>query len=126
MTNMELFSLILNSDKRILIDSCLQHAAAAMNLPSVVLWNGTSPVVFGHDLHTNIIAKKPGNFKLPGSLYFDFDFMGQEHEYPYTKDVELFSLDEIVKAIGDDGKVADVTGLKNIKTSKNVVKGFGS
>lgn len=126
MTNMELFSLILNSDKRILIDSCLQHAAAAMNLPSIVLWNGTSPVVFGHDLHTNIIAKKPGNFKLPGSLYFDFDFMGQEHEYPYTKDVELFSLDEIVKAIGDDGKVADVTGLKNIKTSKNAVKGFGS
>jgi len=125
MSNMELFSLILNSDKRILIDSCLQHAAAAMGLSSVVLWNGTSPKVFGHDIHTNITAKEPGNFKLPGSLYFDFDFLGQEQEYPYVEDVELFDIDEIVEAIGDDGKIESVDKLKGIKTTKNIVKGFG-
>jgi hypothetical protein len=49
MPNMELFSLLLVSQKRVLIDSCLQHAAAAaaLGLSSVVLWVGTSPKVFG-------------------------------------------------------------------------------
>ncbi len=126
MSNMELFSLILNSDKRILIDSCLQHAAAALGLSSIVLWNGTSPKVFGHDLHTNIVAKEPGNFKLPGSLYFDFDFLGQEQEYPYLEDVELFNIEDILIALDDDGVVNDPAGFKGIKTSKNIVKGFGS
>ena len=73
MTNMELVSLLLHSDKRILIDSCLQHAAAALKMPSVVLWNGTSPKIFGWDMHTNIQAKKPAKFKLPNSVLFDFD-----------------------------------------------------
>jgi len=43
MPNMELFSLLLVSQKRVLIDSCLQHAATALGLSSVVLWVGTSP-----------------------------------------------------------------------------------
>ena len=44
---MELFALLVESKKRILIESCLQHAAAAFKLPSTVLWIGTSPIVFG-------------------------------------------------------------------------------
>ena len=36
MTNMELVSLLLHSEKRLLIDSCMQHAAAALKMPSVV------------------------------------------------------------------------------------------
>ncbi|MHA2164165.1 MAG: hypothetical protein ACXABF_17270 [Candidatus Thorarchaeota archaeon] len=101
MTNMELVSTLLNSDKRILIDSCLQHAAAALKLPSVVLWNGTSPKVFGWDMHTNIQAIKPANFKLPNSYLFDFDFTGVEAEYPYVdEDEEIFDFDKIVEAVG--------------------------
>ena len=101
MSNMELVSILLNSDKRILIDSCLQHAAAALKLPSVVLWNGTSPKVFGWDMHTNIKAETPANFKLPGSYLFDFDFTGVEAEYPYVdEDEEIFNFDEIVEAVG--------------------------
>ena len=101
MSNMELVSTLLNSDKRILIDSCLQHAAAALKLPSVVLWNGTSPKVFGWDMHTNIQAEKPANFKLPNSYLFDFDFTGVEAEYPYVdEDEEIFDFDKIVEAVG--------------------------
>ena len=102
MSNMELLSILLNSDKRILIDSCMQHGAAALNLPSVVLWNGTSPKVFGWDMHTNIPASKPADFKLPNSVLFDFDFMGKEAEYPYVdEDDEIFDFDKIVEAVDE-------------------------
>jgi hypothetical protein len=96
---LEFLSILLHSDKRILIDSSLQHAAAALNLSSVVLWNATSPKVFGYDIHTNIETVKPQNFKLPGSYLFDFDFNGVEHEYPFTESEDLFDIEEIYDAI---------------------------
>ena len=99
LSTMELFSVLLHSEKRILIDSCLQHAAAAMKRPSTVLWNGTSPKVFGYDMHTNITTKIPYEFKLPGSYLFDFDFNGNEVEYPFTEEQELFDVNEIIKAV---------------------------
>jgi hypothetical protein len=99
LTLMEFFSILLHSNKRILIDSSLQHAAAALKKPSTVLWNGTSPSVFGYDTHTNITTKIPYNFKLPGSYLFDFDFNGSEIEYPFTEDQELFNVDEIIAAV---------------------------
>jgi hypothetical protein len=99
LSTLEFLSLILHSDKRILIDSCLQHAATALKLSSVVLWNGTSPKVFGYDMHTNIETVKPHNFKLPGSYLFDFDFNGSEHEYPFNENEELFDIDKIFEAV---------------------------
>jgi hypothetical protein len=99
LSTLEFLSLILHSDKRVLIDSCLQHAAAALKLPSVVLWNGTSPKVFGYDMHTNIETVKPHNFKLPGSYLFDFDFNGSEHEYPFNENEDLFDIDKIFEEI---------------------------
>tara|TARA_Y100000996_G_scaffold408332_1_gene387226 strand:- start:3984 stop:4877 length:894 start_codon:yes stop_codon:yes gene_type:complete len=101
MSNMELVSILLQSEKRIFIDSCMQHAAAALKMPSVVLWNGTSPKVFGWDMHTNIQARKPAKFKLPNSVFFDFDFIGVEAEYPYVDDEEdIFDFDKIIEAVG--------------------------
>ncbi len=101
MSNMELVSILLQSEKRIFIDSCMQHAAAALKMPSVVLWNGTSPKVFGWDMHTNIQARKPAKFKLPNSVFFDFDFIGVEAEYPYVdEDEEIFDFDKIIEAVG--------------------------
>ncbi len=97
----EFFSILLHSKKRVLIDSCLQHTAAALNKPSVVLWNGTSPKVFGYDLHTNIVTNIPYNFKLPNSYFFDFDFNGNEIEYPFTEQEHLFNIDEIIQAINE-------------------------
>ena len=99
LTTMELFSVLMHSEKRILIDSCMQHAAAAMKRPATVLWNGTSPKVFGYDMHTNISTKIPYEFKLPGSYLFDFDFNGNEIEYPFTEEQELFNVDEIIAAV---------------------------
>ena len=101
MSNMELVSILLQSEKRIFIDSCMQHAAAALKMTSVVLWNGTIQKVFGWDMHTNIQARKPAKFKLPNSVFFDFDFIGVEAEYPYVdEDEEIFDFDKIIEAVG--------------------------
>ncbi len=99
LSSLEFFSILLHSEKRLLIDSCLQHAAAALNLPSTVLWNGTNPKVFGYDIHTNITTKIPYDFKLPGSYLFDFDFNGNEIEYPFVEDEQLYDLDEVINSI---------------------------
>lgn len=96
---MEFFSILLHSQKRILIDSCLQHTAAAMKRKSTVLWNGTSPKVFGYEMHENIITDVPYDFKLPGSYLFDFDFNGNELEYPYPEGTQLYDINKIIESV---------------------------
>lgn len=100
MSNMELFSLLLISQKRILIDSCLQHASAALGRKSTVLWIGTSPKLFGYDLHDNITAIIDDNIKLPDSYLFDFSFNGALHECPLI-DFNIFDMDSIIYSINN-------------------------
>jgi ADP-heptose:LPS heptosyltransferase len=95
----EFLSVLIHSDVRILIDSCMQHAAAALKLPSMVLWNGTSPKVFGYDMHTNLETVMPNDFKLPNSYLFDFDFNGDEFEYPYDDTEDLYDMEKIFEYI---------------------------
>jgi len=94
--------LLLKTQKRILIDSCLQHAAAALDLPSTVCWVGTSPKVFGYDMHTNVAPVKPKKEECGGnmidSLFFDYDFNGPEYEYPYDG-FDIFNLQEIFDSV---------------------------
>ena len=100
MTNHELFSTLVLSDKRVLIDSSLQHAAAAMKLKSTVLWIGTSPKNFGYQMHSNIVAKPPkGNVKMIDSYLFDYSFDGISHECPYMDANEMFDINDIFKSI---------------------------
>lgn len=100
LTNHELFSVLVLSEKRVLIDSCLQHASAAMGLKSTVLWIGTSSKNFGYDLHDNIIANPPkGNVKLIDSYLFDYSFDGVPHECPYMNHEEMFDMNQIYKSI---------------------------
>jgi hypothetical protein len=100
MGNFELFSLLQASAKRVLIDSSLQHAAAALKLPSVVLWVGTSPKVFGYDMHKNIVANPPsGDVKLPDSSYFDYQLGGIVHECPYKSLEEMFDTTSVINEI---------------------------
>jgi len=100
MTNFEQFSMIAASDKRVLIDSSLQHASAAMGLRSTVLWIGTSPVNFGYNIHNNIVANPPkGTNKLIDSYIFDYSFEGTPHECPYNDLTEMFNVNEIIKSI---------------------------
>lgn len=95
----ELLLFLKFTNKRILIDSCLQHAAAAFDMPSTVLWIGTSHKTFGYSLHKNIYpaAKKKDDELIDGFLY-DNSFDGFEHEYPFTTH-EIFDLNAVVKTI---------------------------
>lgn len=100
MTNYELFTLLASTDKRVLIDSCLQHASTGLNLPSTVLWIGTSPTVFGYGIHSNIQAKPPVHKpKLINSYLFDYSFSGEVVECPYYDIEEIFDIKEIYNSI---------------------------
>lgn len=100
MSNFEQFSLLAASQKRLLIDSSLQHAAAGMGLRSTVLWVGTSPVNFGYRMHNNITANQPkGTNKLIDSYIFDYSFDGVVHECPYNDITEMFDVEQILKSI---------------------------
>ena len=100
LSNLELFSMLANSKKRVLIDSCLQHAAVAFNLQSTVLWIGTSPKVFGYKLHKNVVAKVPNKKnQLIGSYLFDYQFENNIHECPYINMNEMFDVNHILNSI---------------------------
>ena len=89
--NLALFAFINQSKKRFFIDSCLQHAAAALGMPSTVFWIGTSSTTFGYKLHNNIHVKKAkiAN-QLIYSQYFDYQFLDNEQECPYNNFTEMF------------------------------------
>lgn len=101
LSNTELCGLLELTDKRLLIDSSLQHAAAAFKLPSTVLWNATSSTIFGHKLHDNIQAKPKPMKPLPGSYLFDYQFDANENEFPYEEDDldDLFNIDQIIASL---------------------------
>jgi hypothetical protein len=101
LSNVELAGIVEISDKRLLIDSCCQHMAAAFSLPSTVLWNATSSTIFGHRLHTNIQAKEKPKKSLPGSYLFDYQFDANENEFPYEDEDlgELYNIDQIIASL---------------------------
>lgn len=88
------------SSKRLLIDSFAQHVAASINKHSTVCWVGTSPTIFGYDLHDNILSnpetRKPD---LRNSLYTKYSFGGDIFENPYNKETDIFTVDKIIKSI---------------------------
>lgn len=96
---MELATILMRSEKRVLIDSVLQHAAAALELPSTVLWVGTDPKLFGYDLHNNIVAHSPPDLKLPDGYLFDYNFEGVTYECPYKSEDEMFDTDAVIDVI---------------------------
>ena len=100
---MELMTILMRSEKRLFIDSCLQHGAAALDLPSTVMWIGTNPKVFGYDVHDNIVANQLPEFKLPDSFIFNYNFDGITHECPYKTEEEMFDVDEIISSVKRQG-----------------------
>jgi hypothetical protein len=100
LSNFELITILAASQKRVLIDSCLQHAATALNLPSTVLWIGTSPEVFGYEMHSNIKVNPPKyKPKLIGSYLFDYSFDGEAIQCPYDNVLEMFDLEKLNESI---------------------------
>lgn len=100
LSNMELFGLVAMSSKRLLIDSSLQHAAAALGKDSTVLWIGTDPKVFGYDLHVNIVANlEDSGFNLPDSYLFDYNFTGTLHECPVIDQTTMFDPADVINSL---------------------------
>ena len=94
-----LFGLLEHSQARLLVDSSLQHAAAALGLQSTVVWVATQPEVFGYKMHKNI---KPKTEFLEGtvdSYLFDYNFTGSIHECPYMDPLEIFDTEAILKTL---------------------------
>lgn len=92
----ETFAVCLFSQKRLLIDSFLQHACAALGLPSVVCWSETEPSVFGYKMHKNILpsAKKKSEFSKYAYLE-KHDITGNMHDFPY-ENIEIFDPNLII------------------------------
>jgi hypothetical protein len=101
LSNTELAGIVELTDKRLLIDSSLQHISCAFGLQATVCWNATSPVIFGHKMHDNIVAREKPKKDLPGSYFFDYAFDANEHEFPYEdEDVSnIFSTDQIIASL---------------------------
>jgi hypothetical protein len=90
---------LLFSDKRIFIDSYMQHAAAALELPSYVFWIGNSPVTFGYQIHKNITTQfQIGSTR--NSLYDPFDITGDPIQIA-TAPNDLFDTQTVINILRD-------------------------
>ena len=88
------------SDKRLVIDSFLQHTLAALYLPAVACWIVNSPMVYGYELHTNIFANSyTVEPDLRASLFNKFDWTGNELEFPYNDEEEIFDSKKIIDTL---------------------------
>jgi ADP-heptose:LPS heptosyltransferase len=92
--------LLTMSKKRLLIDSSAMHIATALKLPSVVTWVGTTPKVFGYDMHANIIANEPTKeLDLNHSYYQKLPLYEDISKIPYNDLNEIFNVKEIIELI---------------------------
>ena len=99
LNEMEMFALLKTTSGRILIDSCMQHAAAAMSLPSTVLWIANDPEVWSYDCHTHIQPNVKTTFNYPAKDFYQrYDIAGSTDEYPYDTD-DIFDVDQIVSSV---------------------------
>lgn len=89
------------TDKRLLIDSAPEHAAAALALSSTVVWIVNSPTVFGYKMHTNILPSIEEKFRHNPDAYLDkYNIWGTLHEHPYDTD-QIFDIEEIMKSLNN-------------------------
>jgi hypothetical protein len=91
------------SEKRLVIDSFLHHALAALNLSAVACWIVNTPKLFGYDIHTNIFANPfTAQPELRNSYLQKFNIGGDDMEFPYNNEREIFDVDAIIKALKQD------------------------
>ena len=93
------------------IDSFLQHTAAAMNVPGVVVWGGTSPKRLGYDFHCNLTKSVcPTPFcHRPNSYIFDANPSGFIWNCPHDEKCMDYDADEIIKAFEDQKSASKKT-----------------
>jgi len=114
-----IMAVALLSQKRLVIDSFMQHALAAFRLPAVACWIVNKPKVFGYDLHTHIFANdfttKP---ELRNSFLSKFNIAGDELEFPYNNETEIFNADDIIAALSLG--TTNFNAIKNVKNNETL------
>ena len=109
----ELLSVILHANKLLLIDSFIQHAAAALNRQAVVCWGATSPDILGYNTHINLRRKSCDTPEChrPNSYLNDIDYQGKPWTCPtesctfHSEESILNALDgQSLKGIMDEGE----------------------
>lgn len=88
---------IMQSDKRLFIDSYMQHAASALGLQSTVLWIVNDPKVLGYELHKNINAKFDDG-ELRNSMYEAYDILGDPINLANIPN-DLFDVKKILESL---------------------------
>jgi len=89
--------MLLQSDRRLLIDSLMQHAAAAFGIKSTVLWACNSPIVLGYGIHDNIYANfQSGDLK--NSVYEPYDIVGDPVQLA-SSPADMFNVEAIIKSL---------------------------
>ena len=94
------------------IDSFLHHGAAALGVPGVVVWGGTSPDKLGYTEHVNLTRKVcPTPFcHRPDSFVFDASNIGTVWECPHDEPCLKYDADDIIAAYeGIDFDIKDGT-----------------
>ena len=95
------------SEKRLLIDSVYQHAAAALDLPSTVLWVMTEVEKFGYEMHTNIQCNEP---ELKNMDRLDSMFKGlwnSTDACPFGPDQKIFDTEKIIESLESKEELED-------------------
>ena len=88
------------SNKRLLIDSFVQHLSKALDLKSTVCWVTTKPEVFGYELHDNIKSEPfTRRVSFPTNLYQPFSLSQDISSCAYEKLEDVFNADKIIKSI---------------------------
>lgn len=96
----EIFCFLTLTNKRLLIDSFAQHAAAALMLPSTVCWVATSPEKLGYNIHNNLGPLEESRVfthKIDG-IILEKEFVGLPHQCDidinkiYNKDLLIKNL----------------------------------
>lgn len=86
-------------DKCLLIDSYLQHAAVAIEKPSVVTWLSGNPDIKSYEMHTNIKGEiTPAIKEDLENFNHVFDIVGKMVSKPKVME-GVYSVDKIIKAL---------------------------
>lgn len=98
----EIVVLMSMSSKRFFMDSFAQHTAAALGLSSTVLWIANSPVVFGYDIHDNILANPYTRTPDTRNAFLqEFNIGGDLVEFPYNTEEEIFDIEKVIDSLLD-------------------------
>lgn len=100
------------------IDSFVQHAAAGLNIKSLVLWAGTSPDRLGYKIHKNLRRNEcpTPECHRPNSYMFDVKTTGVPWDCPYADACTNYEAQFIYKAY------KEMKGKDYLKTVKEFKK----